>query len=39
MIEVLAVVAVCFVLAVAWRPLEGIAHLALKPEIGFLELL
>lgn len=36
MVEVLAVVAVCFVLAVAWRPFEGIAHPALKPEIGFL---
>ena len=36
MVEVLAVVAAWFVLAVAWRPFEGIAHPALKPEIGFL---
>ena len=36
MVEVLAVFAGCFVLAVAWRPFEGIAHPALKPEIGFV---
>ena len=39
MAEVLTVVAVCCVLAVVWRLFEGIAHPALKPEIGFLGLL